>query len=140
MKGLLRAVVTARELRPLYDGARAKVRRIAVAIVAVALAAAFAVAALIWLDIALYLYCRPQFGSPIAALIAAGAFVVVALLALLPLALISSRPPPRSRRIAAVDESTAAAVHDLAELVKRNKGAIIVAATLAGLVLGTKRR
>ncbi|HEX4113447.1 MAG TPA: hypothetical protein VH020_13000 [Stellaceae bacterium] len=138
MLGLLRAAVSAQELRLFYDSARAKARRLVVALVAGAIAGIFALAAVIWLDIALWFYCEPRLGAPISALIAAGALLLVALLALIPLALTSARPRPR--RAVAMDAPTAAALHDVAELVKRNKGAVIIAAALAGLVLGTKRR
>jgi hypothetical protein len=139
MMRLLRAALTADQLRALYDGARAKARRIVVMIVVGTVAGVCGAAALIWLDIALYFYCLPRFGPPIAALIAAGAFMLVALIALVPLALTSS-PRTRPRRSPGVDQSTAAALHDLTELAKRNKGAILVAAALSGLLLGTKRR
>lgn len=122
----------------LYDGARAKARRVVITVVTGAIAGIFVLGALIWLDIALYFYCQQRFSAPIAALIAAGAFLVVAILALIPLTISGSRAP--ALKALGTPDPGVAAMQEVTNLMKRHQGAILIAAALAGVVLGTKRR
>jgi hypothetical protein len=143
MNGLLRLALTATGTGALVETARVKSRRIVVAAVCGWIAATFVIAALLWFDIALFLYCEPRLGAWIAALVSGGALIVVALLAMLPMAMQSRparTPPPQPIASPAfpANELAAKAVREANNLFREHKGTIIVAAALAGLLLSTR--
>ena len=146
MNGLLRSALAITGIEALAETAQAKARHLMVGAVCGAIAAILVIAALIWFDIALFFYCAPRLGPGIAALISGGALIVVALLALVPMA-IHSRPPrplspPVSNPVAgiAVADLAGRAVHEANTLFREHKGTVIVAAALAGLVLSARDR
>jgi hypothetical protein len=141
MDKLLRAALAATELGALYETARAKPRHIAAALLAGWIAAIFGILALLWFDAALWFYCEPRLGAPIAALISGGALLLAALVAVLTIVLPRSRQPVPAP-IPAIDAQAlaAGAARELSGLVREHKGLVLAAAALAGLVLGSPKK
>jgi hypothetical protein len=137
---LLRAVLAATELGGLYETARSRPRRIVLVLVAGWVASVFALLALLWCDAALWFYCEPRLGAPIAALIAGGALLLAALIAVLIILLSSRRrdPPPVTAPFDA--RALAGAATELNGYVREHKGLVLAAAALAGLVLGSQKK
>jgi len=145
MNGLLRSALAITGIGALAETAQARARHLMVGAVCGAIAAILVIAALMWFDVALFFYCAPRLGPGIAALISGGALIVVALLALVPMAMRSrpARPlPPASNPMAgiAVADLAGRAVHEANALFREHKGTVIVAAALAGLVLSARER
>ena len=140
MDKLLRVALAAMELGAHYENAHARFRPILTAVVAGWVAAAFGILALLWFDAALWFYCQPRLGAPVAALIAGGALLLLALIALLPIALLRSGGAQAPADGVGAGALAAGAARELNELVRGHKGAIMIAAALAGLVLGSTPR
>lgn len=108
-----------------------------------AIAAGLAVLAVLFLSAALYLALVGPLGMPLAALATGGALLVVAALILLVARHAVRRPPPPPE--AAAPPSGPAAAAKLGEmlgeeggaLIKQNPGTAIVAALVAGFVVGS---
>lgn len=101
-------------------------------------AASFAVAALGCLLAGLWLYIAPIRGAVAAALVVA---MVLAALSGGALALSRLRPPGRTQTASAsADATPAVLLGELARLVAANKGAILIAAALAGVMLARRER
>jgi len=140
MNSLLRIALMAAQMG--FAARRRKMMQRIPLIVAGGIFAALAlITALGWLVAALWLATFPLLGKPIAALVVAGALVLLCLLILLGIAL--SRP--RSRRnpnvpgLASVAQSELMAV-ELQRFVARNKGTLLAGAGIAGLVLSVLSR
>ncbi|MGH6981600.1 MAG: hypothetical protein ACREFC_10370, partial [Stellaceae bacterium] len=118
--------------------ARSRSRHIVLVLAIGWIAALFGLLALMWFDAALWLYCEPRLGAPVAALIAGGALLLAAVVAAIAIFLLRREPPPVASPIDA--RALAAAAGDLDGFVREHKGTILIAAALAGLVLGTQKK
>ncbi len=136
MDKLLRAALAATQFNAIYGRIRAEARSLLIAAVAGWIALVFAILALLWFDAALWFYCVPRLGPAIAALIAGGALLLVALVAALVIVWSRSRParavPPPPANLAAAN-----AIHELNGFVREHKGLVLIAAALAGVVVGS---
>jgi hypothetical protein len=140
MDKLLRAALAASRLSLAYRAARAKLVRALTAAVAGMVAALFFLLALLWFDAALWFYCAPKLGAPIAALIAGGAFVLVAVIAMLVIVLSgASRPAAERVPPLAAPQVPPDLLRDMNGFVRRHQGTILLATALAGLLFGSTR-
>jgi hypothetical protein len=139
MDRLLRAALAATQLGARIEHARARSGRIVAVLLAGWIAAIFGILALLWFDAALWFYCEPRLGAPIAALISGGALLVAALVAVLAIVLSRSRktPPPPTVDAQAL---AAGAARELSGLIREHKGLVLAGAALAGLVLGSQNK
>lgn len=141
MDKLLRAALAATELGALYEGVRARPRHIILAVVLGWIAAMFGILALLWFDAALWFYCLPRLGPPIAALIAGGALLLAALIAVLVI-LLTRQPSSQSAPVpglgAGIDARALA--RELTGFVREHRGAILIASALAGVILGSNQK
>lgn len=141
MDKLLRAALAATELGAFYETARSRPRQIVVALALGWIASLFGLLALLWFDAALWFYCAPRLGAPIAALIAGGALLLAALIAVLVILLVNQRREPAAPAAPAFDaQALAGAAKQLDGLMREHKGLILTAAALAGLAFGTQRK
>jgi hypothetical protein len=143
MDKLLRAALAASRLSLLYRTAHAKLMRAVTTAAAGLVAGLFFIFGLLWFDAALWFYCAPKLGNPIAALIAGGAFVLVAVIAVLVIVLSGggsnasvkrAYPPPPAGPGIPPD-----LLRDMNGFVRRHQGTILLATALAGLLFGTTR-
>jgi hypothetical protein len=137
MDRLLRAALAATELGARYESARAKPRQILTALAIGWVAALFAIAALFWFDLALWFYCEPRLGAPVAAVIAGGALLLAALAAVLAILLARGRKPAPAAAPAIDPQAIAGIARELNGFVREHKALLLVAAALAGAVLGS---
>ncbi|HXE16258.1 MAG TPA: hypothetical protein VN632_03455 [Stellaceae bacterium] len=140
MDKLLRAVMAATELGAFYENARSRPRRIILALAAGWVASLFALLALLWFDAALWFYCEPRLGAPIAALIAGGALLLAALIAILVILIGSQRREPPAASPAFDAQALAGAAVELDRFVREHKALILAGAAVAGLVFGTRKK
>jgi hypothetical protein len=136
MDQLLRVAMAAANLGALRDAIRAWSRQLAILVVGAALGLFFALAAVLWLDVALWFYCLPRLGPPIASLIAAGALLLVALAALCAVLLMRA---PRAAALPTGPNPAAAgdALREATALMRRHLGTILAIAAVAGVVIGS---
>jgi hypothetical protein len=136
MDKLLRAASVAAQSITLYGRIRAGCRRALIRVVSSSIALVFLILALLWFDVALWFYCAPRIGAALAALVAGGALVLVAIaVGTIPRLRLRSPPPARS----APTDGLAAAIHELNGVLRENKGMLLVAAALLGAMLGARR-
>jgi hypothetical protein len=139
MNGLLRAALAATELGALYENARAKSGHVLAVLLVLWVAAIFGILALLWFDAALWFYCEPRLGAPIAALISGGALLFAAVVAVLTIVLSQARAPAAAP--AAIDsQALAGAARELGGLVRDHKSLLLVGAALAGLVFASSQK
>jgi hypothetical protein len=140
MDKLLRAALAASRLSMAFRAARAKLVRALTAAVAGMVAGLFFVLALLWFDAALWFYCAPKLGAAIAALIAGGAFVLIAVIAVLVIVLSGAGGPPAERAPArGAPQVPPDLLRDMNGFVRRHQGTILLATALAGLLFGSTR-
>jgi hypothetical protein len=140
MDRLLRAAAAAMELGARVEHARAQSGHIVAVLLAGWIAAIFGILALLWFDAALWFYCEPRLGAPIAALISGGALLFAALVAVLAIVLSRSREPVLQLPPIDPQALAAGAARELSGLVREHKGLILAGAALAGLVLGVQKK
>lgn len=139
MDQLLRVAMAAANLGALRDALRARSRQLAILVVCATLGLVFAVAAVLWLDVALWFYCLPRLGPSIASLIAAGALLLVALAALC--AVLSMRSPRAAGLPTGPNPAAAGdALGERTALMRRHIGTILAIAALAGAIIGSTPR
>jgi hypothetical protein len=135
MDKLLRAGSVAAQTITIYGRIRDGSRRVLIRGVSIGIALVFSIFALLWFDVALWFYCAPRVGAALAALVAGGALLLVAIaVVLLPLAWSRPTPPARS----ASTDGLAAVVRELNGAMRDNKGTLLVAAALLGAILGAR--
>jgi hypothetical protein len=135
MDKLLRAASVAAQATTIYDRIRAGSRHALIRAVSICVALVLSIFALLWFDIALWFYCAPRVGAALAALVAGGGLLLVAI-AMVTLPRMRWRPIPPVR--SAPTDGLAAAVHQLNGVMRNNKGMILVAAALLGAMLGAR--
>ncbi len=135
MDKLLRAASVAAQTITLYGRIRAGFRRALIGVVSSGIALVFLILALLWFDAALWFYCAPRIGAALAALVAGGAFLLVAIAVVaITRWRLRSAPPARP----APTDGVAAAIHELNGFVRENRGMLLVAAAVLGALLGAR--
>jgi hypothetical protein len=136
MDKLLRAASVAAQSITLYGRIRAGSRHALIRVVSSSIALVCLILALLWFDVALWFYCAPRIGAALAALVAGGAFLLVAIAVVtIPRLRLRSPPPARS----APTDGLAAAIRELNGVLRENRGILLVAAALLGAMLGARR-
>jgi hypothetical protein len=132
MERVLRIAVAVLRLGALEKAIVAMRRRVMLYAVVGIVALVTAVGLLTWLTIALYLYCATQISPALAAIVVAGAFLIILLAA--GLAIVLARP-----RRAPPKQPASALSTELERFLRNNKNSLLLAAIVAGLVIGSTR-
>lgn len=135
MDKLLRAGSVAAQTSAIYGRIRAGSRRVLIRGVSICIALVFTIFALLWFDVALWFYCAPRIGPALAALVAGGGLLLIAIVIVL-LPLLGWRPTPPLR--SAPTDGLAAAIHELNGVMRDHKGTILAGAALLGAILGAR--
>ena len=138
MNNMLNAAAAGMRLGGVYARAQAKLRHAATVSIAGFVAAVCIFVALLWFDAALWFYCVPRLGPANAALICGGAFVLVASVAVLVIALARPVATRSVDNCVPANAMAASALHELNGFVAEHKGIILVAAALAGVIFGSQ--
>jgi hypothetical protein len=135
MGSVLRIVMAALSFGSLTDKIDVMRRRLVLLAAVGMIALMGAIGMLLWFSVALFIYCETQIGSALAAVVTAGAFLLVILVACL-VAIFSSRPrrarpPPQLPYMDMLAE--------LERFLRANKNSLLLASVVAGLVLSARR-
>jgi hypothetical protein len=115
---------------------QAAITRLVVVGLCATLAAVMMLAALGCLAAALWIYTLPCLGPVGAPLVVAGAFLILTLI----LVAIACRIRRPGRRKAAAAPAAASLAPELARILRENKGTVLLAAALAGMAAGGRRK
>jgi hypothetical protein len=133
---LIKLTATLLDLSRLADRLTRRARRGAIAL-AFAFAATLLAAAAIGCTIAaLWLFLQPRLGPVGAPLAAAGALLLLALVALL----VARRVLKRQPALLAHPIDPSSLIAEIGQLMKSDKSSLLIAAAVAGLLAGTARR
>jgi len=136
LSGLVRAASTAYALSGLGETIRASAGRIALASLCATVTAICAIAAMTCAIFALWIFALPYVGPVGAPLLAAGVLVIISIALLAVARSVLRRPRRRSHPSVAPELMIAEATR----LLREHKGAVLLAALVAGLIAGNDRR
>ncbi len=139
MEKLIRSMLIARTAGAVAERAGKIVRRAIAVIVCTILAGIFAGAAFGCAMAALWIVLLPQIGPVLAPLAVCGLLLVLALALLLTSQVVARRKVSGTAAAGAAGDPLAALATDALRLVREHKGAMLLSAVLAGLIIGRKR-